>query len=141
MKSPLCVRQYWPYRDELATKNGLVFRGARIVIPYLMRNEMTASPQIATWIQDTISTMRAIMYWLRSRMTADLTEAAQRCKTCQQSQPALPREPLVTYPIPSLPWQIVSSDCFEYYGQHCLILVDLSSDLIEIKKTRNLNRR
>ena len=61
--------------------------------------------------QYTISTARDIMYW--PRMSADLTEAVQRCETRQQRKPALPREPLMTYPIPSLPWKIVASDCFE----------------------------
>ena len=38
---PLAIREYWPYRDELAAANGLVFRGTRIIIPLTMRPEMT----------------------------------------------------------------------------------------------------
>ena len=66
------------------------------------------------------------MYW--PRMTTDLTEAVQRCDICQQTRPALTKEPLMTYPIPNLPWQIVASDCFECDGSHYLIVVDLHSD-------------
>lgn len=85
-------------------------------------------------IQCNIST---IMDW--PRMTADLTEAVQRCETCQQGTPALPKEPLVTYPIPRLPWQIVASDCFECDGQHYLVVVDLYSYFIEIKELKMLS--
>ena len=34
---PLAIREYWPYRDELAAANGLVFRGTRIIIPLTMK--------------------------------------------------------------------------------------------------------
>ncbi|KAK2554061.1 hypothetical protein P5673_024407 [Acropora cervicornis] len=42
------------------------------------------------------------------RITADLKEVVQRCETCQQSKPALPKEPLMPHPIPRLPWQIAA---------------------------------
>jgi len=67
-------------------------------------------------------------------MTADLTEAVQRCETCQQKKPALSKEPMMTYPVPTLPWQIVASDCFECDNQHYPVVVDLYSDFIEIRK-------
>ena len=77
------------------------------------------------------------MYWLG--MTADLTEAVQRCDACQEIKPALPKEPMMTYPVPILPWQIVASDCFECINnQHYLLVVDLYSDYIEILKLDTL---
>ena len=76
------------------------------------------------------------MYWLR--MTADLTEAVQRCETCQQMKPSLPKEPMITYPVPILPWQIVANDYFECDNQHYLVVVDLYSDFIEIRKLDTL---
>ena len=38
--SPLNFREYWPYRDELATENGLAYRGTRLLIPTKLRPEM-----------------------------------------------------------------------------------------------------
>ena len=79
LHTPLCVREYWPFRDELSTQNGLVFRGTRIIIPHSMRTEMTAQAHRSHLrIQYTINTARDIMYW--PRMTADLTEAVQGVK-------------------------------------------------------------
>ena len=68
------------------------------------------------------------MYW--PRMTADLTEAVQRCKACQDMKPALPKVPMMTYPVPTLPWQIVASGCFECDNQHYLVVAGLYSDFI-----------
>ena len=72
------------------------------------------------------------MYW--PRMTADLTEAVQRCETCQQMKPVLPKEPMMTFPVPTVPWQIIASDRFECDNQPILVVVDLYSDFIEIRK-------
>jgi len=131
LQSPLCVREYWPYRDELSTQNGLV------TPLHSMRTEMTLQAHRSLLgIQYTINTARDIMYW--PRMTADLTEAVQRCETCHQIKPALPKEPMMTYPVPTLPWQVVSSDCFECDNQHYLVVVDLYSDCIEIRKLDTL---
>ena len=44
----------------------------------------------------------------------------------------------MTYPAPTLPWQIVASDCFECDNQHYLVVVDLYSDFIEIRKLDTL---
>ena len=84
------VREYWPYRDELNTQNGIVYRGTRIIIPASMRREMTARAHRShLGIQYTTTSARDIMYW--PRMTADLTEAVQRCDICQLTRPAITR--------------------------------------------------
>ena len=53
-------------------------------------------------------------------------------------KPALLKEPMMTYPVPTLPWQIVASDCFECDKEHYLVIVDLYSDFIEIRKLHTL---
>ena len=138
LKTPLCVHEYWPYRDELTTQNRIVYRGTRIIIPASIRREMTARAHRSHLrIQYTTSSTRDIMYW--PRMTADLTEAVQRCDICQHQRPVLTKEPLMTYLILNLPWQIVTSDCFECDGSHYLIVVDLYPDYTEIKQLNSLS--
>ena len=134
---PLCIKEYWPYREELTTQNGLLYRGTRIIIPKSMRPEMIERAHAAHMgIQYTNSTAREIMYW--PRMSAELADVVQRCSTCQEAQPALPKEPMMTYPIPRHPWECVSSDCFEHLGTNYVILVDTYSDYIEVAKLPNL---
>ena len=92
LKTPLCVGEDWPYRDELTTQNGIVYRGTRIIIPASMRREMTARAHRShLGIQCSTSSARDIRYW--PRMTANLTEAVQRCDICQQIRTALTKEP------------------------------------------------
>ena len=97
-KVPLCIREYWPYRDELSTQNGLVYRGTRIIIPAQMRPEMIIRAHAShLGIQYMTGTAREIMYC--PRMTTDLTEAVSRCSTCQQAQSSQEREPTMSCPI------------------------------------------
>ena len=135
---PLCVREYWPYREELTTQNGLVFRGTRIIIPTSMRPQMIDRAHASHGgIQYTVNTARDIMYW--PRMNTDLTEAVQKCSTCQESQPAQTAEPMMSHPIPTLPWQSLASDCFEYKHDQYLVVVDMYSDFIELARLQDLS--
>ncbi|XP_048586621.1 uncharacterized protein K02A2.6-like [Nematostella vectensis] len=135
---PTCIREYWPYRDELSTQNGLAFRGTRIVIPTTMRTNMTTRAS-HLGVQYTTNTARDIMYW--PDMSADLTEAVQRCSTCQEMQPAPQKEPMMTHSIPQVPWQVAASDCLEMQGEHYLVLEDLYSDYIELVQLQDMSSK
>ena len=37
---PPNVRDYWPYRDELAVQDGIIYRGTRVLIPTALRLQM-----------------------------------------------------------------------------------------------------
>ena len=50
------------------------------------------------------------------------------CKFCQDSLSSHPREPIVTKPRPSRPFQEVAIDFAYYGGQHFLVVVDCLTD-------------
>ena len=136
--SPLNIREYWPYRDELATENGLAYRGTRLIIPTKLRPEMVVRAHRShLGIQYTLNTAREIIFW--PRMHAETTEAVGRCETCQLAQPQQQQQPLMSYPIPTHPWQLVASDCFEINGRHYVMLVDIYSDFIELSQLPDLS--
>lgn len=60
---PICIREYWPYRDELSTQNGLAYRGTRLIIPTNMRKDMVTRAHAShLGIQYTVNTAKDIMY-------------------------------------------------------------------------------
>ena len=95
--------------------------------PLLENRDDGSSPSLPPWNPEHSK------HWKRHQVLAKndrrLIEAVQRCKTCQQMKPALLKEPIMTCPVPTLPWQIVTSDCFEC-DNHC--------DFIEIRKLDTL---
>ena len=136
--SPLNIREYWPYRDELATENGLAYRGTRLIIPTKLRPEMVVRAHRShLGIQYTLNAAREIMFW--PRMHVEIAEAVRRCETCQLAQPQQQRQPLMSYPIPTHPWQLVASDCFEINGRHYVVLVDIYPDFIELSQLPDLS--
>ena len=86
-------------------------------------------------IQYTLNTAREIMFW--PRMHAEITEAVWGSETCQLTQPQ--QQPLMSYPIPTHPWQLVASDCFEITDRHYVVLVDIYSDFIELSQLPDLS--
>ena len=120
---PICIREYWPYR-ELTSQNGLAFRGTRIIIPQSMRKDMIVRAHAShLGIQYTNNTAKEVTYW--PQMSSELEDAVEKCDICQENQIAMTKEPLMTHPIPKLPWQAVASDCFEISGKHYVVVVDM----------------
>ncbi len=136
-KTPLAICAYWPYRNELVASNGLVYRGTRLIIPTSMRSEMVKRAHASHMgIHYTLNTARDIMYW--PGMPTELTDAVNHCNTCQEAQSAQPKEPMMTYPLPKQPWEVVASDCFELSGRHYSIFVDVYSGYIELCELEDL---
>ena len=78
---PVCVRDYWSYRDELSTQDGLVYRGTRIIIPVQMRLQLlTRAHASHLGIQYTVNTAKEIMFW--PRMHSELVKTVKQCQTC-----------------------------------------------------------
>ena len=45
----------------------------------------------------------------------------------------------MSHPIPTMPWQSVSSDCFEWNKEHYVVIVDSYSGYIELAKLKNMS--
>ena len=74
--------------------------------------------------------MLATVFW--RGLNSQITDLCQSCRTCAQHTRQHPREPLQPYPVPTLPWQLVSQDLFELNGLPYLVTVDHDSDFYEI---------
>ena len=135
---PLCIQDYWPYRDELTTLNGIVYRGTRIIIPTEMRSQMLERAHAShLGEQYTLSTAREIMYW--PKMHNELIRTVKECNICQEDQPSQPAEKMMSHPIPTNPWQSVSSDCFELDNEHYVVVVDAYSGYMDFARLKNLS--
>ena len=56
------------------------------------------------------------------------------CVICAQYRQQHPHEPVQPYPVPTLPWHLVSQDLFELNGAAYLVTVDHFSDFYEIDR-------
>ena len=130
-ETPLCTREYWAYRDELSAHNGLIFRGTRVIMPESLRSDMLRlahRPHLG--IENTLNVFRDIMYW--PGLQKDVTQLLSSCPVCNELKPSQTKEPMMSYPVPTRPWEILSSDCFDLRGKHYVVIVDHYSDFIDL---------
>ena len=137
---PLCIQSYWPYCDELTTQNGIIYRGTRVIIPPEMRQQMLERAHASHLGQQyIISTAREIMYW--PQMHNDLIRTVKEFNICHEDQPAQSAEMVMPHPVPTTPWQSVSSDCFELNNDHYVVLVDSYSGYTDFAQLKNMSRK
>ena len=80
----------------------------------------------------TLRHARSCVFW--PGLTSQIMTMCKTCITCAQHTQQHPQEPLQPYPVPTLPWQLVSQDLFELNGRAYLVTVDHYSDFYEIDR-------
>ena len=123
---PSEVKPYHTVSAELTVQHGLLLRGSRIVKKLLDKihsghQGITKSRELA----------RQSIWWPGlSKQLEDLIHNCERCLKAQRQRP----QPLNPTALPSLPWQKVASDLFEWNQSIYLLVVDYYSRYIEIAR-------
>lgn len=134
---PACIRTYWPYRDEISTIDGLLFKGHKLIIPRSMRRDMLNIIHSShLGISKCKSRAREIIHW--PGMSSDIEDFVSKCSTCAINQRQNSKEPLLETETPSRPWSIVSSDILEFKGKNYLLTVDHYSKWPELACLDNM---
>ena len=115
---PLRARPYWTFRDEVATADGLLFKGIRLIAPKVMRPEMLRQIHKShLGIAKCTQRAREVLFW--PGMSVDVVQ-------------------MVTTVPPSFPWQKIGTDLFELRGEHYLLSVCHRSKFPEVTKMESL---
>ena len=130
---PELARPYWSVRHELTTHDGLLFKQDRVIIPSCLRESLLNKLHAAhRGSEFTLRHARNSVFW--PGLNSQITDMCQSCVICAQHAHQQPREPFQPYPVPTLPWQLVSQDLFELNGLTYLVTVDHYSDFHELDK-------
>ena len=123
------VKPFYAVSGELSIHDGLLMRGNRIVIPADLQAEVLT--QLHTGHQGIVKSReraRQSVWW--PRLSRELEELVRNCSECVKSK--TPRaEPLLSTPLPTLPWQRVATDLFEWKKSK---IIDYFSRWIELAK-------
>ena len=87
---------------------------------------------------DTHSNIRLakdVLFW--PGMQSAIKDLCANCAMCAQYTQQTPKEPMLSHPIPNLPWENISQDLCMCQGTNYLITVDHFSDYFEIDKLEN----
>ena len=123
---PTPLKPYWPYRDELATEDGIVMKAHRIIIPATLQKEILTklhAPHQGT--ERTKLRARTSVYW--RGLYKDIEETTKTCSTCEELQHSQQKEPLITIEVPPRAWHTIGADLFALNGSEYLVVADYYS--------------
>lgn len=131
------IRCYWNIRDELTVDYGLVWKGARIVIPKCLRSEMLRNAHVGhLGIEKCKLRAREIMYW--PNMNSQLEDMISNCQACLTHRKANSKETLMQHDIPERAWSKIGVDLCHYRDKIFLIVVDYYSKFIEVIELQSM---
>ena len=126
------IKKYHSVAAELSVQNGLLVRGSRLVIPVSMQPEILRRVHEGhQGIVKCRERARQSVWW--PGMSKQLQEVVLNCRTCCQYR-TQKAEPLLPSSLPTLPWQKVGCDLFQWKGLMYLLIIDYYSRWIEIAK-------
>ncbi|XP_044181741.1 uncharacterized protein K02A2.6-like [Acropora millepora] len=130
---PVLIHPHWSVRHELTIHDGLLFKQDRVVIPSSLRSNIIRKLHTAhRGTEFTLRNARSCVFW--PGINSQIEDICKNCNTCAQHARQHPREPLNPYPVPTLPWQLVSQDLFALNGSAYLITVDHHSDFYKLDR-------
>ena len=133
---PEACRHYWNIREHLTIDDGFIVYGCRLLIPASMRQKVLANLHESH--QGAVRTKeraRLSLYW--PGIDNDIDNVVLSCKKCQDRLPSNCKEPIMSKPKPSRPFQEIAVDFGSYGGQQFLIMVDCLTDWPDIIPMRN----
>uniref|UniRef100_A0A3P9HPN0 Gypsy retrotransposon integrase-like protein 1 n=1 Tax=Oryzias latipes TaxID=8090 RepID=A0A3P9HPN0_ORYLA len=132
--------RFFAARHHLSELDGLVLYEDRIVIPSALRSgvldQLHEGHQGLTKCQERA---KLTVWW--PNIGAQITSKVNSCNFCREHKPTQRREPLITTPLPSGPWQRIAVDLFELEGKMYLVAVDYFSRDIEISSLTSITSK
>ena len=127
------ILRCWSFQEELSVINGTIYKGHRIVIPKLMRQEILENlHQSHMGISKTKARARETVYW--PNINQHIEMLIKKCEVCQTYQKQQQKEPMIPSDIPIYPFQIVASVLFNCNNQDFVIVVHYYSKYWDIER-------
>ena len=129
------LKDYFQFRENLWSIDGVVLYNERIVIPPTLRPAILDALHAA---HHCVSTMNAramsSVFW--PGITTAIERLRSNCSDCERNAPSQPNAPPAPYIQPKYPFQCICSDYFGYIGSHYLIVVDRYSNWLIVERGR-----
>ena len=103
------VIDYWNVRDELVVVGDIIVKGDRVLIPQALRQDMLKQLHAAhLGMEKTKQRARQVVFW--PGLGKEIEEVTKTCETCARYMRANPKQPLLPFDPPKLPWEAVGCD-------------------------------
>ena len=136
------LKPFWAMRCQLAIddRDDMIVAGLRIVVPEACRRKLLQDlVQMHQGTTKLRQRARLTLYW--PGMDRDVETVAQSCKSCTESMPSNPPEPLRPHEPATRPFEQVHADFATFNGRNLLILVGPNRDYLVKTPAGRLFRR
>lgn len=134
--TPDAVKRYFTFREELTFVDQLLFKGEKLVVPKAEREHClqrihAGHPGIVSAIK------RGKLYLFWPNQVKEIQEYVEKCRVCQQTQRDNNKEPIFETETPTHPFELVSTDLFQFDGKDYIVLADSYSGYLDFKKLKS----
>ncbi|XP_022793604.1 uncharacterized protein K02A2.6-like [Stylophora pistillata] len=137
---PMELHPYFDVRDELTAQDGVLFKGLRCLVPSSLRPKICERLHGAhSGIESCLRRAREVVYW--PGMPAEIKDYISKCEICASYKKELLKEPLISYEIPSRPWETFGVDIFHFDSGDYLCTVDYYSSYFEMDSLKDKTAR
>ena len=119
------LHEFWPHKEMVSIKSGIITCGNRIIVPSEMRPEMLQYIHKGHQGKEhCLLRARNTVIW--PKMTYEIQQLIEKCMICQEygkSQPLIG----TTQELPPFPWHTLATDLFHWKRMDFLIVADVFS--------------
>ena len=118
--------EYYHYRDEITTQNGVLLKGTRVIIPNSLRPDILKRIHEGhLGIEKCKRRARQSVYW--PSMNRDIEITVGKCEQCQVHRYKQQKEPLKEHDKVNKPWDKLGVDLFQIQGKDYMLVTDYFS--------------
>ena len=133
------LKQYFQFRENLSTFDGVILYRDRVVIPPSLRDKvLTALHASHQSVSQMCSRADTSVFW--PGMTPAINDLRAHCSDCNRNAPSQPNLPPTAPVLPSYPFQCIAADYFQYAGHHYLVAVDRYSNWPIVEHSANASQ-
>ena len=132
---PQELHTFWNYREDLSMENGLITKGARLLIPSTLRRKVMEQIHDGhLGIDKCMLKARESVFW--PGISSDICKAVEKCGICQESSKAAKSVGNVS-DVPPHTWHALGTDLFYWNKIDYLVVGDYFSKYLIMRKFPN----
>ena len=133
---PPSLQEFFQFRDDLFTFDGVILYKERVVIPPSLRSEVLSALHSA---HQGVTSMNlraeASVFW--PGITPDITAIRTNCTHCNRIAPSNPSAPPTPLSTPEYPFQYICADFFQYKGSNYVVIIDRYSNWPIVERSKS----
>lgn len=132
------LKHYQTFKEEIEWVDGLLFKGEKLIVPLSERPKCLESIHNGhPGIVNSIKRAKQFVYW--RGMSSEIKNMVERCSVCQETQRDNDKLPIYCTEILSYPFELVSTDLFQYKKNDYIAIADRYSGFLDFRKLKAPN--